>query len=76
MLEMTPEVIKADGQNRVAKTAGQSGTAGALILVGLWVAHQAGWQGDMPADVIVAWTILLTSAASAVTNLGRLRGRL
>lgn len=75
-IQITPDLIKADGQNRVASTAGQAGTAGFVVVVGLWVAHQVGWNGDMPAEVVVAVTGLLTSAASLLKNRRRLGGQL
>lgn len=71
----TPEQIAEDGKNRVAKTAGQAGVSGAFVVVCLWVAHQLGWHGDMPADVVAASTILLTAGAAMVTNLSRLRAK-
>lgn len=73
-LEITSEVVKEDGKNRVAKTTGQAGVAGAAIVVGLWFAHQAGWHGDMPPDVVISMQILLTSGAAFLTNLSKLRG--
>lgn len=74
-VELTPEVIKQDGQNRVAKTAGQVGGASSVVVVGLWVAHQIGWHGDMPPEVVAATIALLTGAAGYLTNLSKLRGR-
>lgn len=73
-LEVTPEVVKADGQNRVAKTGGQVGGASSLLVVALWVAHQAGWHGDMPPEVVAAVIALLTGLAAVLTNLSKLRG--
>ncbi len=75
-IQVTPDLIRQDGQNRVASTAGQAGTAGFVVVVGLWVAHQAGWNGDMPAEVVVAVTGLLTSLASVFKNRARLSGQL
>lgn len=71
----TAEQIKQDGQNRVARTGVQSGVAGAAIVVGLWIAHQAGWRGDMPAEVVAASTFLLTTAGSWASNRSRLNGK-
>jgi hypothetical protein len=70
----TPEVMRQDGQNRIARTGVQSGVAGALIVVGLWVAHQAGWRGDMPPEVVAASGFLLTTLGAWFTNRSRLRG--
>lgn len=74
MSNFTPEVIKADGQARVAKTAGQAGGATALVIVGEWVAHQVGWTGELPTEVFGAFVTILTIAAAWFSNLGRLRG--
>lgn len=74
-LEVTPEVVKADGTNRVAKTGSQAGAAGSLVIVGLWLAHQIGWHGEMPEAVVVALTGLLTTAGSVLMNLSKLKGR-
>lgn len=70
----TPEQVKADGQSRVAKTAGQVGVSSAVVAVGLWLAHQAGWHGDMPPEVVGAVTTLLTAGAAFFTNRSKLRG--
>lgn len=70
----TEAQIKEDGQNRVAKTAGQAGAAGALVIVGNWAAHQAGWNGELPIEVGAAMQLLLTTIAGWLTNLRRLRG--
>lgn len=72
----TPEQIKQDGQNRVASTAGQAGTAGFVVVFGLWFARQLGWHGEMPPDVVIALTGLLTTAASVLKNRRKLRGEL
>lgn len=73
-MTFTPEQIKADGQNRVAKTAGQAGGATAVVIVGQWLAQQLGWHGELPTEVFGALVTLLTIVAAWVTNLGRLRG--
>ncbi len=73
MTTFTPEATREDGQNRVIRTAGQSGAAGAGITVGLWAAHQLGWHGEMPAEVVLSFGVILTAAAAALTNLRRLR---
>lgn len=70
----TPEQIRQDGQNRIARTGVQSGVAGALIVVGLWVAHQVGWHGEMPAEVVASSGFLLTTLGSWWTNRAKLRG--
>lgn len=70
----TPEAIREDGQNRVAKTAGQAGAAGAAVIVGNWAAHQAGWNGELPIEVAAAMQLLLTTVAGWLSNLRRLRG--
>jgi len=74
-LEITPEMVRQDGQNRVARTGVQSGAAGAIVIVGLWIAHQAGWNGDMPAEVVASTTFLLTTAGSWLTNRARINGQ-
>jgi len=70
----TPEQVKADGQSRVAKTAGQAGVSGAVVALLLWVARQAGWHGDMPPETVAAATTVLTAGAAWFTNRGKLRG--
>lgn len=70
----TPEMVKADAQTRIAKTAGQAGGATALVVVGQWVAQQIGWSGELPVEVFGALVTLFTIAGAWVTNLGRLRG--
>lgn len=73
-IDITPQMVRQDGVSRIARSAGQSGGAGAVIVVGLWVAHQAGWRGDMPAEVVASLTVLLSTVAAWVSNRGRLRG--
>lgn len=70
----TPEQVKQDGQSRVAKTAGQAGVSGAVVALLLWVAHQAGWHGDMPPETVAAATTVLAAAAAWFTNRSKLRG--
>lgn len=74
-LTMTPEVIKADAQNRVARTAGQAGGSLGVVIVGEYFAHQFGWHGTMPNDVALSLAGLLTTVASWWTNRSRLKGR-
>lgn len=69
----TPAQVREDGQNRVARTTGQVSIAGALVLVGQWVAQQAGWDGEIPLDVATALTVVLSAAGSWLTNKSRLR---
>lgn len=71
----TPAQIRDDGQNRIARTGVQSGVAGAVIVVGLWTAHQLGWHGDMPPEVVVSTGFLLTTAGSWLTNRSKLHGK-
>lgn len=73
-VELTPAAIKADGENRVARTAGQSGVATAVVTVGEWVAQQIGWDGSLPTTVAGAFIIILTAAAAMWTNRAKLRG--
>lgn len=73
-LTITPELVKEDGQSRVAKTAGQVGVASSIVTVAEWFAHQAGWHGELPIVVATALVTLLTAAGSYLTNLRRLRG--
>lgn len=73
-LQVTPEVVKADGQNRIAKTAGQVGSGGSVVVVVEWVAHLLGWHGTIPTEVVVAMTALLATVAAWWTNRARLRG--
>jgi hypothetical protein len=75
MLELTPEVVKQDGQGRVAKTAGQTGSAMAVVTVSEWLAHQAGWHGHLPPNVALAMAVMLTTLAAVATNWSRLKGR-
>lgn len=70
---ITPELVREDAKSRVAKTGGQVGGATAVVTVGTWVAHQFGWQGEMPIEVSGALVTLLTIVASYLTNLSRLR---
>ena len=75
MSTFTPEVIKADGQARVAKTAGQTGGATAVTIVGQYIAMKAGALDEqLPTEVFGAIVTILTIAAAWFTNLGRLRG--
>lgn len=60
--------IKEDASNRQRGTGQQAGVAGFIVVVGLWVAHQVGWKGDMPAEVATATTGLLTWAGSVWAN--------
>lgn len=71
----TPQQVKEDAQNKVVRTYGQSGIASAVVIVGLWVAHQFGWNGEMPTEVSAGFITLLTGAAAALTNLRKLRGK-
>lgn len=71
----TPEQVKEDAKNKVARTYGQSGLASAAVLVGLWVSHQFGWHGEMPSEVQLALGTLLTGGAAALMNLGKLRAK-
>lgn len=73
-MTFTPEQVREDGQNRVAKTAGQVGVAAAIVTVGEWLAHQVGWGGELPIVVATSMTTILTAAAAWWTNRGRLRG--
>lgn len=72
--EVTPAIVKEDGQNRIAKTTGQAGVAGAVVIVASWLAQQVGWDGELPLEVSTSITFLLTSAAAWLTNRRRLRG--
>lgn len=73
-MTFTPEVIREDGQARIAKTAGQAGGATALVIVGQWFAQELGWNGELPTEVFGAIVTLLTIIAAWLTNRSRLRG--
>lgn len=70
----TPAQIKEDGGNRVARTSAQV-FASQIVTVGDWIAHQAGWHGQLPTPVAVSIAGILVVAASVIMNLGRIRGR-
>lgn len=71
----TPEQIRDDGVARVAKTGAQVSLSVAIIGFAQWVAHQAGWHGEMPLDVQGYATVILTTIAGALSNLRRLRAK-
>lgn len=74
-LKITSDVLRADGQNRVSSTAAQGGAAGAVVVVGEWIAQEAfGWDGSLPTAVSAAMIVLLASAASTWKNRAKLRG--
>lgn len=70
----TPEVIREDGQNRIARTTAQGGAGAAVVIVGEWLAHEIGWDGELPTAVASAIVVLLGTIAAWWTNRGRLRG--
>lgn len=74
----TPEQVRDDGQNRVAKTGGQNGVALAAVTIGTYAAWKFGWlrsMEDLPVIVHDAIVMLLTVGASALSNLKRLRAK-
>lgn len=72
----TPEQIKADGGNRVAKTAGQAGVASAAVTLGAAFLRWRGWlHGELDIIGAGAWITILSAVAAAGTNWGRLRGK-
>lgn len=70
----TSEQIADDARNRVARTAGQVSIPAALVVIGEWVAQQAGWSSQLPADVAAAVVAVLTGVAAYVTNRSRIHG--
>lgn len=74
-LTITADVLKADGQQRVSSTVAQGGIGGSLVIVGEWLAQQAGWDGTLPTAVSAAIIVLLAGAASAFKNRAKLAGR-
>lgn len=73
MADFTPAMVREDGANRIAKTAGQSGAATAAVIVGQYAAQRAGWNGELPTEVFGAVATLLTVGAAWVTNRSRLK---
>lgn len=72
----TPEQIRQDGQNRIARTAGQTGVAGAFVFLASAFFRWRGWlHGELDSTATGAWVIVLSAFAAAGTNIGRLRGR-
>lgn len=69
----TPEELKADGENRVARTGAQSVVALALVTIFDWVVDTA-TSVDVPATVWQAVGTILTVATAAWMNRKRLRG--
>ncbi len=72
-VDITPEIIKQDGQRRIVNTTAQGGVAGAIVVVGEWVATEAGWDGSLPTAVAAALVVLITAAGSVLSNRSRLR---
>lgn len=72
---ITPDLIKEDGQNRIARTGQQVGLAGSVVVVGEWVAQQAGWGGTLPTYVSAAMVAILTGIGSWWMNRKRLKGK-
>lgn len=73
-LEITPEVVREDGVNRIARSSGQFSAAGATVVVGVWLASALGWDGEVPPDVRTALEVLLAIGVAWWTNRHRLRG--
>lgn len=69
----TPEQIREDGVNRIAKTGGQVGGATALVGATQWAAQQAGWHGELDGVTFGYFVTLVSIVASWLTNLRRLR---
>lgn len=73
--------VKQDGQNRVARTAGQTGVAGSVVVVFAWIMRLCGVDlnpdagVEMPVEIVAALTMILTTSASALHNLSKLRGK-
>lgn len=70
----TPEQIKQDGQNRVARTVGQTGIPGAVITVVDYLLQTYLHQDPLPPAVVVALGLIGAGLAAWFTNLPRLRG--
>lgn len=70
----TPEQVKDDARNRIAKTGGQVGGATALVGAAQWIAQQAGWHGSLDGVTFGYFVTLVTIVASVVTNRTKLRG--
>lgn len=66
-------MVREDGQNRIKGTTAQTGAAAAIVTVGSWLAHQAGWHGDLPIDVAGAMVVLLSAGAAWFSNRSRLK---
>lgn len=73
----SPEQLKADGANRVAKTSLQSaGLAAPLVLIvvsALKARHIL--HGELSTELTLAYQSTLTIFFAALTNLSRLRGK-
>lgn len=68
-LTITPELIRADGAERVQSTGVQVGGATALVGSAKWLVQElTGWDGDMPPEVFGYFVALLTLLASWVKN--------
>lgn len=72
----TPEQIKQDATNRVAKTGGQVGGATALVGLGQALCQSRGWlHGELDAIVFGYWVTIVTLILAGATNIGRFRGK-
>lgn len=73
--EFTAEQVRDDGGNRVAKTGLQVSGGSALVIVGEWLAQQAGWHSALPPRVNDAMVVLVSIGVAAATNWRRLRAK-
>jgi hypothetical protein len=72
----TPAQIAEDGRNRVGRTGGQNAVAAAVVLIVVEGLKGLGWlHGGISVELGLAYALVLTVGASALMNLGRLRGR-
>lgn len=70
----TPEQVKEDGQNRLARTVGQVTVPGAVVTVLDYVLQRLTDQPPLPPSVVSALVVILTAVAAWFTLRGRLRG--
>jgi hypothetical protein len=72
-LEVTPEVVKEDGVNRVVRTGAQVTVAASILTVGEWIVQQAGWDGNIPTRVRDAMVVVLALVVAYVMNRAKVK---